>query len=349
MMRSWLLFWLCLVLNQWAIAFPANTRLGYSNCGSCHHSPTGGGVLNKYGMGTASEISSFPYNSSEPFYSKEFPLFMGGDLRYIYVNTRNREIAFPMQSDIEVGIDVYGLIFIGQLGLYGQDRKLASYRAYSMFRRGQHTWRVGHFAPAFGINEPDHYLPGRNLMGFDNRNGSLNLEYTYHGRKFGLNLTAVVGHQGKLFDSDTHQIYKNNIGQEGFTAQLNYFPHRTAFISISTAYLQNINGNGLTPLSLALSSILGTKDVYAKMEYAFQFDVIAGYGSKYQWWADLNFVVARGLTHGLVVRSDPNSFIYGNQLIWFPFTGVEFNLIMTRVITDFDDSPQLLGIMHLYF
>jgi len=75
-----------------ASAFPSNTRYGYSNCSSCHVSPSGGGVLNLYGRNSASEVMSTwaAPNEEEPGHSllheviPENPsVLLGGDVRYM--------------------------------------------------------------------------------------------------------------------------------------------------------------------------------------------------------------------------------------------------------------------------
>ena len=328
-----------------ALSFPANTRLGYGNCTGCHHSPTGGGVLTEYGSSTAGEISTIGFEVED--YTKKYPVFAGGDFRYLYVHTESREVSFPMQADAELGISLFGLKAIGQLGLYGENKKVASYQAYIMYTHGAHSLRLGHFAPAFGINEPDHYLPGRNSLGFDDRSASMNLEYNYAGRRFSLNLAAIGGRQGALYDSEATGIYQRP-GKAGGSIQVAVFPFKGLWVAASGALLYDIEKQLSDHPRWAFSVIYGNAKNYLKAEHASQLNLDT-LGIESESWSQFTTVPLPGLHTGIVSKVKKESFAYGCLLVWYPIAGLEVQTLLEREISSYTDATKFLGMLHLYF
>lgn len=333
-----------LIISGVAHSFPANSRLGYGgNCNTCHHSPTGGGALTGYGSSTANEISTFTIikeTDAEPS-----QLIYGFDSRYLYLHTENRELSFPMQTEIELGAQHRGFKIIGQIGMYGDENKVGSFRLYALYTRRKHTIRVGKFAPAFGLNEPDHTLPGRNGFGFDTRSPSLNLEYTYSSKHFSVNTTAIGGFQGPVFYEGIENPH-GNLGKPGFAIHASVF-RRGILASLSGAIAYNPITDALEPIKTALSWVVGNERIYSKFEYALMIDApeqeLEGQG-----WMDLMFVPVRGVHIGPVVRSRPASYSYGSKLIWFPTKGLEITTLMERSISQFNDASQFVGTFHIY-
>jgi hypothetical protein len=323
--------------------FPANSRLGYGNCGTCHHSPIGGGVLTDYGSSTASEISSFTIFKDKE--SKPSLLFAGGDVRLLYTHTEDKEAAFPMQADIELGGQYRGFKTVAQLGVYGKDYKLASYRAYIMYTYKKHSFRAGKFAPAFGINEPDHYLPGRNTLGFDNRSGSFNLEYQYSSKSYSLNATAIGGFQGAIFKQD-QETYFDDYGRMGVSLHGSIFPITGLLLSTSGVVLYDPEEEAYQTLG-ALSWVIGEEEIYSKLEYAVE--LTEDLRLEGQGYTDLMFVPVKGIHTGVNFRRRKQSFSYGSSLLWYPVKGLEIQTSLERTISKFNDSSKFLGLVHFYF
>jgi hypothetical protein len=267
---------------------------------------------------------------------------MGGDFRFLYVNKENREVAFPMQADVELGVQNGGLTTVGQVGVYGETKRVASYRGYIMYRYRNHSLRLGHFAPAFGINEPDHYLPGRNLMGFDSRSASTNLEYFYAARRFSINLTAIGGRQGALYDPELPPAK----GKPGANLQLSVFPFKGLWASLSGSLL--LKEDGIDNPKGAVSIIAGLPDLYGKLEYGGEWD-IENQKLLSQGFFEATSVSFKGVHSGFTFKFKDGGYSYGSQLIWYAFSGLELMFSIEREITEFDDEGKFLGVTHFYF
>jgi hypothetical protein len=288
-----------------ALGFPANARLGYGNCGTCHHSPTGGGVLTDYGLSTASEISSFTIFKDKD--SKPWPVFAGGDFRFLYTHSEGREAAFPMQADIEVGARYRAFKTVVQLGVYGEEYTLASYRAYMMYVYRKHSLRAG------------------------TRNATYNLEYQYSSKSYSLNLTAIGGFRGAIFKQGEDFNFEEPGGVGGsFHAAI--FPVSGLLLSLSGALLYDVEKESLQTLG-AFSWVIGSEEVYSKFEYSL--DLKQDLRLEGQGWTDLMFIPLKGLHTGLTFKTRPDSFSYGSLFVWYPLKGLELQSSLERTISKF--------------
>ncbi len=171
------IFTLSLVLSCRAWAFPEMVRHGYSQCTSCHVSPTGGGVLTAYGRDLAAEVlSAWSYADEGQFahsrLGKDFSdmgVLIGGDIRGIefYQKSPGFEKAqtFMMMADLQTAFQTgkfTGVVSIGEITDVGQGGIHGNFNAtqyYGMVNiTDQFVFRAGRFRPAFGINLPDHTL-----------------------------------------------------------------------------------------------------------------------------------------------------------------------------------------------
>lgn len=126
--------------------FPENTRLGYASCTACHVSPTGGGVLTDYGVGSAAA-----YLPIFPVEREPRPTFanFGFDVRTMHLETRN----FVMQAESHIAAFLSDQIIIS--GGYDYFEGPKDY--YLMLKpKAYYSIRVGNFAPAYGLKIPDH-------------------------------------------------------------------------------------------------------------------------------------------------------------------------------------------------
>jgi len=340
-----------------ADAFPANTRLGYSNCQSCHISPTGGGAVNAYGASTANEISTWAPLANEDEDPGASKWIVGGDVRHIWVKTESPDFQyenrFLMQTDFELGMTVSGLTGVVQFGqYYSQPNDVqGSYRHYLMYQYRRHSIRVGKFAPAFGLNDPDHNLPGRNALGFDNRKASYNAEYVYASKRWALNLTGIGGCQGGYL-TDSPEPYCQETGYIGFASQGTWSPNKIVTTHLSLASLSKavLEGDEKEDnrFLLAASWVIGTKKLYTLGEITQESRSTAP-DTTHQGWADFMVNPYQGMAVGYAMKLyEGNRKQYGVKAVWLPITGLEFNFSWMREFSKDANSDSFLFLSHAY-
>lgn len=132
-----------LLLAGTVYAFPENIRHGYASCAACHVAPSGGGLLTNYGRGQDG--------------LEEQKVLIGGDFRFANIDGRRR---FLMQADVNAGAQ-YGPV----TAVVGGDALRVKERGYVLANYGGGYVRIGRFSPAFGLNQPDHTVTSRRLVG----------------------------------------------------------------------------------------------------------------------------------------------------------------------------------------
>jgi hypothetical protein len=135
------------VLSTGGYAFPDAIRKGYTNCGTCHYSPLGGGPQTPYGKGTTADI--FPTYRGLVLDPSEH-LVYGTDVRRL-VMTGSKPIL--MQSEAHLGATAKGATIVGTVNPDGPIGLWASYRAKGF------GVRLGRFKPAYAIPYDDHTVP----------------------------------------------------------------------------------------------------------------------------------------------------------------------------------------------
>ncbi len=174
-----------LTLINKIFAFPDTIRHGYTNCTTCHVSPSGGGLLTSYGRSLSRElISTWGYEDEEqPLHglmkipeSLAETVFVGGDIRSLSLNetkkvtkdgetkTENESEYFLMQTQLRLGLGIDQFKFIGSLGKIEDpmdERKvrLVSTEYYALWSPKEEFFaRVGRFEPIFGLRMSDHNI-----------------------------------------------------------------------------------------------------------------------------------------------------------------------------------------------
>jgi hypothetical protein len=198
-----------------AFAFPEMIRAGYVNCIACHVSPNGGGVLNTYGRDSTYAVLSTwgGENESKPFYN----LFKEPDwidtqafIRGVQQAQNNSSISeghfWFMQADAEaaakfgtgkkwtadVAVGISPDVLNG-LQVPGTS-PFVSRRHYLMYQLSDTTTlRAGKFVADYGVYFPDHTIPTRQGIGFDEGMETYNLEYSYAGENYSGAITADFG------------------------------------------------------------------------------------------------------------------------------------------------------------
>jgi hypothetical protein len=195
-------------LDGWA--FPEMVRKGYNNCSVCHFSPTGGGVLRKYGRELSrEELSRWGKEGEEQFlYGAlgKLPNWVnfGGDIRAVQTYKNNDAVRqgrfIVMQLDLDTAVTVGRFTGAGTIGIEKVEKSvkheagIASRRHWLNYRpTDEVSLRGGKFLPAFGINVPDHIIPTKRGINWDAGNESYNLEAGWIGEQINLFATAIFG------------------------------------------------------------------------------------------------------------------------------------------------------------
>ncbi|MCB0379559.1 MAG: hypothetical protein KDD33_13790, partial [Bdellovibrionales bacterium] len=121
-----ILSFLIIFLNLSAsYAFERMVTHGYPACIACHVSPNGGGLLTDYGRSLSKELLS-TWGVSDVFARPAFSVKntervkIGGDVRGIQTYFKNSNVdqgrLFPMQQNVELGLNVGNAMLVGTLG-----------------------------------------------------------------------------------------------------------------------------------------------------------------------------------------------------------------------------------------
>ena len=223
------MIFLFLLLASKAQAFPEFVRHGYSNCITCHFSPTGGGILTEYGRAMSKELLSRgqfffekkmelpqPQESEEEQFlggAVKLPqgLSLGGDIRalqWVQDNkTATRGGFVFMQADLEAALsDGKRIVVDGTIGRAEPQGKAKYANDYLVSRRhwisvkmgpeetpDRYQLRFGRFYPAYGINIAEHPTVTRKQLGFDQQQETYNAELAYISETWNVFATYVAG------------------------------------------------------------------------------------------------------------------------------------------------------------
>lgn len=231
-------------------------RYGYINCITCHVSPHGGGVLKEYGREISREVlstwgqenteeSKFAYGLVKP------PDWLNvmGTYRGVeaYQNTPYISQAkyIYMQGDIEASATYKKFTLDASLGY--EDKTLdttaldhlISRTHYIMYQpTDEYEIRFGRFFPNFGINTPDHVIPTKADLGWDEGQETYNLELGLINDKWNVFVTGIFGRPD-------HASYNREMG---FMMNPSYAVGDTYKVGLSyeygtaSAYTRNVGG-----------------------------------------------------------------------------------------------------------
>ncbi len=195
MWRAALLATVLVVVPKAAHAYPQFVAKSYTNCGTCHYSPTGGGLVNAYGHATLEamfpnviEVEALerlrewlPKGNVTGYAddgTRALQLDVGLDARLLFLqaptqqNGRNALLVIPMLA--EAG----GVLAYGPLLAYGTvTPRRAGPKRTSMTAFSREHWlqvglsdtmsmRVGRLVLPFGLRIPDHTQYTREDLGF---------------------------------------------------------------------------------------------------------------------------------------------------------------------------------------
>ena len=339
-------------------AYPENVRHGYVNCTSCHVSPTGGGILTPYGRDLSREVLSTWGKEGEGEFLYgiiKLPdwLLMGGDARTLYLYRDNPRVQegmwLWMQSDVEASLSFKNLWFVGTFGKnYSGSRGIISRRHYINWRpREELSFRGGRFYPAFGINTPDHIIPTKRGLGWDQGDETYNVEVGWLGESFNFYATGIFGRPDfspSKQEKGISLLGALNLGERFKVGGSYYFGHKS-----------DEDRHILGPFG-----ILGfTSHFFLLSEFDWQWkDTTTGSQSGFVHYERLNYEIFQGLHLYLnheqsylnLNSSSSNQYSFGLGMQFFPRPHFELNLLWQKQKTptydDFVDFAWVL--LHFY-
>jgi len=211
MKTKFLVIYFAFIFPTLGWCYPEMVRHAYVNCASCHISPSGGGVLTPYGRELSREVlstwgtqnineSAFAYGMVRP---PEW-LNLMGLYRSVYAYQNTRSVSegkyIFMQNDLETSVQAEYLYFVAAVGYKNSVTDVSvldhtiSRRHYVNYRPTDSlSFRAGRFYPSFGINTPDHVIPTKRDLGWDEGQETYNLEAAWLGEVWNLFVTADLG------------------------------------------------------------------------------------------------------------------------------------------------------------
>lgn len=216
MMPSWFR-WLALLVTVagWQLvarpahAYPQFVFKGYGDCNNCHHSPTGGGLPNRWGVDSMQPSfgGSLDWGNQDLSYEPAAPaavkVDLGADIRMMPLLSADSDAV--VATFIPMLTELGGAVALGQWMAYGTvtGRKLyGDGSPFSAFSR-EH-WlkfqpsagldlRVGRMVLPFGTRIPDHTQYTREDFEQDKYDQSYGAEVDYHGSGWSLFANAFAG------------------------------------------------------------------------------------------------------------------------------------------------------------
>lgn len=261
-----------------AMAFPEMIRRGYTQCSSCHVSPTGGGVLKPYGKMSSRELlSAFGREGEETYFVPEVSfLNVGGDQRYINLSRETCDTKlhkkFLMQADFELSLSpIKDLTFVSSVGFYNVTLPVnktyteEQRRSYMLVDVSENlSFRIGRFFPAYGIQTSDHTLSTRKGLGFSQGLETYNLEAALKTSWAELFVTGINGYSGNLSSSSKGYHWESDTYEHGLSSRLTFLPADTINFSVSGQRLIN---ETYVRSSYGVSTLVGlTKSLYLLAE-----------------------------------------------------------------------------------
>lgn len=214
-----------------ARAYPQYVGKGYTSCGSCHYSPTGGGMANSYGhMAVAAtfpdEVSADALDQVRDLLAKpditgrgdggqaEFQIDAGVDTRVLLLR-------HPGNTDDDLDVVVIPMLLeVGGVAAYGSGFAYASFTARPSTEAGgdrtmapfsREHWigyrlsdaqslRLGRIVLPFGLRLADHAQPTRASFGFDKYDQHYAVAWDWATEGSVLSVAAFAGKQLGAWD-----------------------------------------------------------------------------------------------------------------------------------------------------
>ncbi|MEO8181681.1 MAG: hypothetical protein ABI895_22835 [Deltaproteobacteria bacterium] len=208
---AWLLAVLCgalvsLSFARSAAAYPQYVFKGLGDCNACHHSPTGGGLLNHWGRasldptwgGSLEGVWGHSDLSSPP---SALAVDLGADVRLLALAGSDSDgtigpIVVPMLTELGGAAawqhwTAYGAVTARGIGTTYLVASREHWLEYSF--DGSLQLRAGRMVLPFGIRQPDHTQYVRTDFAFDKWDQSYGLELDWRGADWSLFANGFVG------------------------------------------------------------------------------------------------------------------------------------------------------------
>jgi len=354
-----------------ALAFPELIRHGYTNCTTCHVSPSGGGLLTPYGRSLSKELlSRWSYEGEENFLhgaiqkervmnwlngNQDVGFNIGGDIRYLqqYTNSDYLEKArfFPMQRDLEVAFKAYKLTLVSTAGykyLRNESDEFETRRYYALYQATENlSLRLGRFLPIYGLMIADHYTDIKSGLQFDQGRERDNAEINYINDNL----------SGTLTYSQSPQSAARSQPDTAFSAQVNYAVTETHRVGAN--YWQQ-DGQTSKRNIFGLTGLFGfTHEFYALSEVDFQVSELKSNSQITKgiyYYQKLGYEMTRGVHAILQVNGSQSDFDksetkgigYGVGMNLYPRPHFELQALWSHIDAATDmDMAFLIG--HYYF
>jgi hypothetical protein len=243
----------------------------YTRCTACHYSPTGGGLLTRYGRSLTDDLSSTRAGGATQGHGRENAfawghpptpdwLGLGIDVRPAHLTVDSGGFTttedFLMSADVLAALSTRGWTLYGELGREPLPKpdgpKIASYEHWIARDLGRGlSVRAGRFLPAYGIHLADHTAFTRLNLGFDVYDQVYAVELSHAASGHLLQVSVGPGRADAVIHDD---------GQRALTAmgrlQLDFSPRTILVLSTlvrGASQVEARNGSGGLALGLAPS------------------------------------------------------------------------------------------------
>lgn len=342
-------------------AYPEMVRHHYPNCIACHESPSGGGLLTPYGRTISHSVLSTwgSEKEAQSFYGlfnnklTQNWLNVGGDFRALQLHTNSKQMmmgrTIRMQTGVEAAIKVFNAKLVSFFGKQEEGNMVRgeSVRHYLLVQPlDELTVRIGRFMPNFGLNVPEHHLPTRKSIGFDQGTERDQIELMWSGEKVNLSSSYSQSQKTKIKKSQ----------EKSLSAQINYNFLDSYRLGLS---LWHGRENQKSRSLIGVNGVLGfTEHFY----YLTEFDWQRGFDEKNGLFhfSKLGFEIVKGF-HLLAIEEYRKSDIksertlvnsFGLGASWYPRPHFDFEFIWNKKRTasqssDYTDYAFLMS--HYYF
>lgn len=195
-----------------ARAYPQFTLQGLGDCGACHHSPSGGGFANRWGMDSLDVTYGEDWDNSwgnqdlryDPTAPLELRVDLGADVRLLPIFGSDGEGAvgpsvIPMLLELGGAASlgrwiVYGSVTPRRLAGSGPSYIVASREHWIGYRAGAGVdLRIGRLVLPFGVRQPDHTQYVREDFQLDAFDQSYSFEVDYRGEDWSVFGSVFAG------------------------------------------------------------------------------------------------------------------------------------------------------------
>jgi hypothetical protein len=199
------------LLGRPARAYPQFVFKGNGDCGSCHHSPSGGGFPNRWGRESldvtfGKDWGAGPVNHDlayDPATPTDFALDLGADIRLMPLFESDGDASLgtviPMLTEIGGAVSLgrfiaYGGVTADQVYGVSPSYVIASREHWLGYRAASGVdVRAGRLVLPFGIRQPDHTQYVREDFGFDKWQQSYGAEVDIRRETWSLFANAFAG------------------------------------------------------------------------------------------------------------------------------------------------------------